>query len=77
MGKDILFSKWYWENWTMFLNTHNSISEYLSKENENINSKSYLCLMFTAALYSSQDMETCPSMDEWIKDKDILLFVHL
>ena len=65
MGKDILFSKWYWENWTILLNTHNSISEYLSKENENINSKRYLCPMFIAALYSSQDMETmCPSMDE-------------
>lgn len=49
----------------------NPASRYMSSENDITNSK--ICLhhhVLHTIIYNSEDMETCPSADEWMKIRD-------
>ena len=56
----------------------NSISEYLSKENENNNLKTYMHPhVHCSIIYNNQDMETTEvSTDEWM-DKKIVVYIYI
>ena len=60
----------------------NSTFEYLSKENEDTNSKRYVYpCVHCSTVYSRQDTEIwkqlkCPSVDEWIK-KMCYIYAHI